>query len=680
MNNAAVGERVAREVGILAGRLAVLLDGALTDSGGSGGLGALAEGRAFLHQSFQAAAGGRTVSELAGSALARPGADGPQPIDRLAQGLGLTRGQDRAAAARAVDLILLAGLPEEHEGYASVLRALHPRGEPWLSVGLAAQLLYPSGPQRLALRNALETAPLVAQGVLRLVGDGPFYERSICLAEGLWPALCGLDATPARLERFAVSSDPTAALGCLAEWLAEPRTRHAAALIASGVPGTLLVTGDGEDSLHWRGCALVRAAGREPFGLILPAAADAELQRLAAAHALVRGAVPVVRLLESETAGPPAPLLPGFPDAVVLCARPGAAPARADLPLTQVQVQGMSPTARRAMWQQALPALAADAARLAARFPVEPLTAAQAAGDLKALQAVGAGPPTADDLAASLRARAGLKLSTAVKLLHPVATWSDLVLPRDRRDQLREAVDRLRLQSTVLDDWGFLHGRAGVRGVRMLFSGPPGTGKTLSAEAMASALGTDLLVVDLSRVMSKWIGETEKNLAAVFDSAERAQAVLFFDEADALFGRRTEVSDAHDRYANLETAYLLQRLERFDGLAVLATNLRQNIDPAFSRRLEFAIELEEPDRASREAIWRAHIPPAAPLAPDVNFYELAALYPVVGGLIRNAAVAGAFLAAAEGVPIGREHLVRAMRREYAKAGRAFPGLPLGLTL
>ncbi len=671
MNNPSIAARISREVGILAGRLAALLDAALSGHGGSG-TGPLADGRTFLQASFESVAGGQRLTELPGSALTRPAADGPHPIDLLGLALGL---KDPEA-----DLVLLAGLPEEHEGYASVLRALHPRGEPWLPAGLAAQLLFQRGADRIGLRTALESGPLMRQGVLRLLGDGPFSERSVCLAEGLWPSLQGQDGTPTRLERFAAEPSPAAHLGCLAEWLAEPQTRRAAALIGSATPCTVLISGDGDESLHWRGCALILAAGREPFGLVLPAGADPELQRLAAAHALVRGAVPAVRLLESDAPGVAAPLLPGFPDTLVLCARPGAAPARPDLPLIQVQVPPLSPAARRTMWQSALPSMSEDAARLAARFPVEPLVAAQVAGDLQALRDSGAGPPTPEDLSASLRARAGLRLSSAVKLIRPAATWSDLVLPRDRRDQLREAVERLRLQSTVLDDWGFLRGRAGVRGVRMLFSGPPGTGKTLSAEAMASALGTDLLIVDLSRVMSKWIGETEKNLSAVFDSAERAQAVLFFDEADALFGRRTEVSDAHDRYANLETAYLLQRLERFDGLAVLATNLRQNIDPAFTRRLEFAIELEEPDRESREAIWRAHIPPAAPLAPDVNLYELAALYPVVGGLIRNAAVAGAFLAAADRTPIGREHLVRAMRREYEKAGRAFPGLPLGLTL
>lgn len=670
-------ERMSRETGILAGRLAVLLDTILPDTGGAG---PLAPGQAFLESSFAAVADGQDLTRFPGSALTRPADAGPDPIDRLALALGLHAPPDD----RMVDLVLLAGLPEQHEGYASVLRALHPRAEPWLPVGLAAQLLFPTEAQRLDLRAALETGPLVRHGVLRLLGEGPFGERSIGLGEGLWSCLLGLDATPARLERFDVQPDPGAPLKCLAEWLAQPPTQRAAAALAARTPCTLMVCGDGDETLHWRGCALVRSAGREPFGLLLPTGADADLQRLAQAHALVRGAVPVVRVLESarepDPAGALPTLLPGFPDTLVLCARPGSAPSRPDLPLIAVPVPALSAAARRTMWQAALPALSADAAELAARFPVEPPVAAQVARDLKALQDAGAAAPTLDDLASSLRARAGLNLSTAVKLLRPTATWSDLVLPPDRREQLREAVDRLRLQSRVLDDWGFLPGRAGVRGVRLLFSGPPGTGKTLSAEAMASALRTDLLVVDLSRVMSKWIGETEKNLAAVFDSAERAQAVLFFDEADALFGRRTEVSDAHDRYANLETAYLLQRLERFDGLAVLATNLRQNIDAAFSRRLEFAIEFEEPDRESREAIWRAHVPAAAPLAADVNFYELAALYPVVGGLIRNAAVAAAFLAAADGVPIGREHLVRAMRREYDKAGRAFPGLPLGLTL
>jgi SpoVK/Ycf46/Vps4 family AAA+-type ATPase len=213
----------------------------------------------------------------------------------------------------------------------------------------------------------------------------------------------------------------------------------------------------------------------------------------------------------------------------------------------------------------------------------------------------------------------------------------------------------------------------------MLFAGPPGTGKTLSAEVLAGELGVDLLVVDVSRVVSKWIGETEKNLSSVFDAAERSQAVLVFDEADALFGKRTEVSDAHDRYANLETAYLLSRIEAFEGLVILTTNLRQNIDPAFLRRLEIVVDFSEPDVTERRVLWRRHIPEHAPLAPDLSLQELATLYPVVGGLIRNAAVAAGFLAASEQAPISRRHVIRAIFREYEKSGRAFPGLPPGMT-
>jgi SpoVK/Ycf46/Vps4 family AAA+-type ATPase len=283
-----------------------------------------------------------------------------------------------------------------------------------------------------------------------------------------------------------------------------------------------------------------------------------------------------------------------------------------------------------------------------------------------------------EDASAIVRARAGLSLTGGVKLITPTATWDDLVLPRDRLAQLREASARLLLQDRVLDEWGFLKGRPGARGVRMLFAGPPGTGKTLSAEVLAHSLSVDLLYVDISRVVSKWIGETEKNLASVFETAERAQAVLLFDEADALFGKRTEVSDAHDRYANLETAYLLSRLERFEGLAILATNLRQNIDPAFIRRLEFAIDFDAPDREERLTLWRVHVPRSAPLASDVDLDELAARYAIVGAFIRNAAVAAGFLAAGNGGIINRDHFIHAIRREYEKSGRAFPGASAGV--
>jgi len=232
----------------------------------------------------------------------------------------------------------------------------------------------------------------------------------------------------------------------------------------------------------------------------------------------------------------------------------------------------------------------------------------------------------------------------------------------------------------VWDRWGFGRNRPGTHGVRLLFAGPPGTGKTLAAEAVAGALGRDLLVVDLSRLVSKWIGETEKNLAGIFEAAERGGAALFFDEADALFGRRTEVGDARDRYANLETSYLLSRIERFDGIVFLATNLRQNLDPAFARRIEFIVIFDLPGPAERELLWRRHLPAAAPLASSVDLRRLAHLYDLPGALIRNASVAAAFLAAGEGTDtITTRHLVQAIRREYAKAGAAFPGAPAGMS-
>ena len=213
------------------------------------------------------------------------------------------------------------------------------------------------------------------------------------------------------------------------------------------------------------------------------------------------------------------------------------------------------------------------------------------------------------------------------------------------------------------------------RGARLLLTGPPGTGKSLAAAALATAAQTDLLVVDVSRIVSKWLGETEKNLAGVFDAAERTQAVLLLDEADALFGTRTEISDAHDRYANLETAYLLQRLDRFEGLVILTTNLRANIDVAFLRRVDFVVEFPLPDEPSRRELWALHLP-TEQVDDDVDLPALARLYAVPGAWIRNCVLSAAYTAASTGDRIRQAHLVSAMRREYGKAAQPFPGEPL----
>jgi SpoVK/Ycf46/Vps4 family AAA+-type ATPase len=229
-------------------------------------------------------------------------------------------------------------------------------------------------------------------------------------------------------------------------------------------------------------------------------------------------------------------------------------------------------------------------------------------------------------------------------------------------------------QRLVLETWDLRHRAHAQHGARLLLTGPPGTGKSLAARAVATAARTDLLVVDVSRIVSKWLGETEKNLAAAFEAAERTQAVLMLDEADALFGTRTEISDAHDRYANLETAYLLARLDRFEGLAILTTNLRANIDPAFLRRVDYVVEFPLPDAVHRGRLWQRHLPTEV-LAEDVDIDALAGLYPVPGAWIRNVSVAAAFAAAADGGVVTQGQLLTAMRREYQKASLPFPGVP-----
>jgi hypothetical protein len=594
------------------------------------------------------AVGGRS---LVGRSHAR------DPVDRLAGALTL--------APVELDLMLLAALPEEDERWGMVLRALHPRGEAAPTPALAARVLCCDDAERRALRRVLETGRAVRAGVL-VCDLGPWPERGIRLADALWGALLGIDVWPDGLEP---DRRPVHAAG-LEDWLEREDARRAAGALAAGERVVVLVRGADTAAALGRGAALAERAGVAHVRLEL--GGDA---RLVSLHAVARGAVPVLGVPPRDEAQPgrPQPPLPDHPGPLVACAGPGAVVLPPDRPLVPVAADRLEARERRRLWHETLPELADRAALLASRHPLEPAVAAMVAADVRAAHRLDGSPPTEHDVARSVRARAGVVLQASIELVRPRAGWGDLVLSQDKLDQLHEAVARLRHQAEVLDDWGLLAGRAGARGVRLLFAGPPGTGKTLAAEVLAGALGVDLLAVDSSRVVSKWIGETEKNLAAVFDAAERTQAVLLFDEADALFGRRTEVSDSHDRYANLETAYLLMRLERFEGLAVLSTNLRQNIDPAFTRRLEFVVAFGEPTTPEREAIWRRHLPATAPLAADVEPHELAALFPAVGGLIRNAAVAAAFLAAADGGVITRDHVVRSLRREYEKSGRAFPG-------
>jgi SpoVK/Ycf46/Vps4 family AAA+-type ATPase len=256
--------------------------------------------------------------------------------------------------------------------------------------------------------------------------------------------------------------------------------------------------------------------------------------------------------------------------------------------------------------------------------------------------------------------------------IQPRYGWDDIVLPEEQKELLRNACNQVKYRNVVYGDWGFERKLAYGKGLSMLFAGPPGTGKTMSAQVVAKDLHMELYKIDLSQVISKYIGETEKNLHEIFQEGRKSGAILFFDETDALFGKRSEVKDAHDKYANIETAYLLQKMEEYDGISVLATNLLNNIDEAFLRRINYVIKFPFPDAEYREKIWRATIPSETPLSDDVDFKWLAKSYEIAGGNIKNVVLSAAFLAAERGTGIGMRHLVHAVRHELQKSGKIVP--------
>jgi MoxR-like ATPase len=349
--------------------------------------------------------------------------------------------------------------------------------------------------------------------------------------------------------------------------------------------------------------------------------------------------------------------------------------------LERVQIALPSAPAREAIWRRALArqGQAFDAAALrqaASRFVLGPLQIEQAARDAVTAKSDRQSALSHANLAAAARAQCGAELAGLAQRITPQADFGALVVPPDVRAQLREICVRVTAREQVRREWdAAVHARA--IGVTVLFAGPSGTGKTLAAEAVASELGFDLFRIDLATIVSKYIGETERNLERVFAAAEHANAVLFFDEADALFGKRSEVKDAHDRYANIEIAYLLQKMERFDGLAVLSTNLKQNLDEAFARRLTFTVNFPFPEQAERRRLWETVWPPRAPRAADVDLDWFAREFRVSGAAIRNVVVAAAHLAVDDRQPITRAHLLHAMRREFQKLGKTIGEAGLG---
>ncbi|RPI74495.1 MAG: ATP-binding protein, partial [Desulfobacteraceae bacterium] len=278
---------------------------------------------------------------------------------------------------------------------------------------------------------------------------------------------------------------------------------------------------------------------------------------------------------------------------------------------------------------------------------------------------------SSDDLYAACRSQSNQKLSSLAVKLKPIYTWKDIVLPAEPLALLREIIAQVKHHKTVYYEWGFDRKLSLGKGLNIIFSGPSGTGKTMAAEIIANALNLDLYKIDLSMVVSKYIGETEKNLSRIFEEAATSNGILFFDEADALFGKRSEVRDSHDRYANIEIGYLLQKMEEHTGMVILATNLRKNMDEAFMRRMHFCIDFPFPDEDQREKIWRRIFPGESPLAKDLDYKFLSERLKLAGGNIKNIALTAAFYAAGDATEIKLRHIMLASKREYRKIGKMF---------
>ncbi|MDC7122588.1 ATP-binding protein [Cellulomonas fimi] len=420
----------------------------------------------------------------------------------------------------------------------------------------------------------------------------------------------------------------------------------------------------------------LQAAGRGALvvdgGAVASVPEPEAVARTAAREALLTGAGLVVVGTDPLTAQPRASraLLAAAP--VLVVGRTTWDPAWSEWPPLLLDVPPSTVAERTTLWQRSLgrspDADTVDTARTTAPYLLRPEQVTRAARAARQ-QATLDGGLTAEHVRVGARAENGTALERLARRIEPAVGWQDLVLPPDVLGSLQEVATRARFREQVLGDWRMRPGGGRGHGVAALFAGDSGTGKTMSAEVVAHELGLDLYVVDLATVVDKYIGETEKNLERIFAGAAGVNAVLLFDEADAVFGRRSEVKDAHDRYANIESAYLLQRMETFDGLAILATNLRANIDDAFIRRLDVVVDFPVPDAGQRVALWDRSLGTRVPRDPDVDLTFCADAFELAGGAIRSAAVTAAYLAAQDGGTVAMRHVVAAVYREYRKLGR-----------
>lgn len=601
---------------------------------------------------------------LATLVSARERLPAPSALDQLSFALGLSpfeRG-----------VLLLAAAADFDARWPALFARAH--GDPAnrrVSYSLALGLL--ADPHWSALAP---DAPLRRWQLLEM-GSGTLTQAPLSADERVLHHLAGLDVLDARLAPLLRSTEP--ALHCS---VAETAVQRLGALLGSGASMVQLAGRD-----HAARALATEVAGRLRCNLRLLAAADlpaqpadaALLARLWEREARLTGRLLLIDGIDRPElalrAARFAERLNERLDSSLLIA--ATEPLTLSRPAAVIELPPPDRQEQRQLWTLALGPSAArlngQLDQLASQFT---LNAAQ----IQACAAEADGQPDSDPLAERVwdacRRRARVRLDELATRLDTRADWEMLVLPSAQKQVLADIVAQLRGRARVYDDWGFAQTGSGGGGrglgLSALFAGPSGTGKTLAAEVIANTLRLDLYRIDLSQVVSKYIGETEKNLRRVFDAAEDSGAILLFDEADALFGKRSEVRDSHDRYANVEISYLLQRMEAYRGLAILTTNLKNALDKAFLRRIRFVVQFPFPDAATRAEIWRRVFPAATPLH---NFApERLARLELAGGNIRNIALNAAFYAADGGHAVGPEQLLRAARAEFAKLER-----PMNLT-
>ncbi|MFF0434365.1 ATP-binding protein [Streptomyces sp. NPDC004327] len=568
-----------------------------------------------------------------------------------------------------VELLLIALLPDLDDRFESFYGYLNDdvtRRRP--STGLALGLCGVPAADREARARLGARAPLRAGGLLLVEDlDRPFLSRALRVPDRVTAHLLG-DDTP----------DPRLA-DVRAPWEAVPGVGDPSALaraLDDGVRLAYLQEEQGGGAGTALAASALTAAGRAVLGVDLARLAEdpapAEAIRSLVREARLTGAGLVAAPLDAVARERPG-LLRALTEAPVPLLLVGRMPWDAGWssgPPLLVRAPRVEPEARAELWERSAGVpVPLDIPTLLSPFLLTPEQVVRAARAAVQTSGLEGGEITADHVRAGARAQNAAGLDRLARRIEPTVGWPDLVLPPDTAVQLHELTARARHRDHVLGTWSMRPGGGRGRGVAALFAGDSGTGKTMSAEVIAADLGLDLYTVDLATVVDKYVGETEKNLERIFTEAAGVNGVLLFDEADAVFGKRSEVKDAHDRYANVESAYLLQRMESFDGLAILATNLRANLDDAFTRRLDLIVDFPVPDAPQRLLLWDRSLGPHLPRAGDLDLEFCAEAFELAGGNIRSIAVTAAYLAAEAGGELTMRMLIHAVQREYQKLGR-----------